>query len=65
VRATICVEVDSAEEMRAVEQWFATWRETLSCVSDDQGCGCCVHIWVVEGPSEAIDAIPSAARTHE
>jgi len=65
VRATIIVDVDSAEEMQQVEEWFATWRDKLSFVSEDQGCGCCVHIWDVDGLPEAIRAIPPTTRTQK
>ncbi len=65
MKATVCVDVDSVEEMQQIEQWFATWRDKLSFVSEDQGCGCCVHIWDVDGPPEAIDAIPTATRTQK
>ena len=33
-------------------------------VSENSGCGCCVEIYDVEGPQEAIDAIPQQLRTH-
>ncbi len=65
MKATISVDVDSPEEMQQVEQWFATWRDRLSFVSEDQGCGCCVRIWDVDGPPEAISAIPPATRTQK
>ncbi len=62
-RATICVSVDSDEETRSADAWFAEWRDKLNYVSDDRGCGCCVNIFDVEGPARAIDAIPSAVRS--
>lgn len=62
VRADICVDVERPDELQAVESWFAQWRERLAYISDDTGCGCCVHIWTVDGPEEAIRAIPAASR---
>lgn len=59
-RATIIVAVDFPEEMQAAEEWFARWRDSLTYVSENEGCGCCVNIWNVEGPSEAFDALPGA-----
>jgi hypothetical protein len=62
VRATIVVDVDKPGQVRAVEGWFAAWRDKLTYVSEDQGCGCCVNIWDVEGPAAAIEQIPSDTR---
>jgi hypothetical protein len=28
-------------------------------VSENEGCGCCVHIYRVEAPQEALDELPS------
>lgn len=55
MRATICVDIESDDEMREVDKWFLTWRDKIS-VSEDKGCGWCVRIWDVEGPPEAIAA---------
>jgi hypothetical protein len=62
MRATICVDVTHDEERVAVEAWFERWEERLSFVSDNEGCGCCVNIWNVEGPDQAILGIPRNAR---
>jgi hypothetical protein len=59
-RATVCVAVDSEEEVQAAEAWFTKWRDRLDAVSGDSGCGCCVHMWDVEGPPEAIAEIPDS-----
>lgn len=61
-RITIIVDVNIPEEIRAVEEWFARWRGSLTSVSEDEGCGCCVNIWNVEGPPEAIAALPEAVQ---
>ena len=57
-QATIIVAVDDAAEVAAIEAWFTRWREKLTFVSDNYGCGCCVDIWEAEGPSEAFDELP-------
>jgi hypothetical protein len=57
-RATIIAEVSCPEEIVAAEEWFAKWAERITCRSVDQGCGCCVHIWYVEGTEEAVAALP-------
>jgi hypothetical protein len=61
-RAGICVNVDGPEEVRGVEEWFKQWRSALSHLSENEGCGCCVNIWYVEGPEEAIRDIHEASR---
>jgi hypothetical protein len=58
--AQIIVSTDHPDEVRKVDDWFARWRERLSSVSDNTGCGCCVNIWNVEGPEEALLELPAA-----
>jgi len=62
-KATVIVAVDYPEEVRVVEEWFAKWCDHLTSVSDDYGCGCCVNLWDVEGPEEAIRELPEIAVT--
>jgi hypothetical protein len=59
-KVSITVQVDYPDEMAAVDAWFARWRSALTHESEDYGCGCCVHIWQLEGPAEAIAELPSA-----
>lgn len=61
-RATIIVSADCHDEVEAVDRWFARWRERLSHVSENQGGGCCVDIYDVEGPPEAIEELPAPTR---
>jgi len=63
-RASICISSDAAEEAAAFEAWLQKWKGTLTLISNDYGCGCCVHLYDVEGPREAIDALPHAIRCH-
>lgn len=62
IRATIIVGSDRADDVHAADAWLATWRLQLSFVSDNKGCGCCVHIWEIEGPRSVIEQIPTAIR---
>ncbi len=57
-RATICVRTDDPAEVTAVENWLAQWKDQLSYLSDNYGCGCCVELYDVEGPTEAIGSLP-------
>jgi hypothetical protein len=62
VRATIILGADDPAEREAFESWRRDWREELSLLSDDEGCRCCVSIFRVEAPEEAIAAIPEPIR---
>ena len=63
-RATITVAVQNSSDCSECRAWFERWEDALTRVSDNSGCGCCVEIYDVEGPQEAIDAIPQQLRTH-
>jgi hypothetical protein len=62
-RASICIASDSPEEADSFEAWTAQWKKKMTFFSDDYGCGCCVHLFDVEGPAEGIEAIPEKLRT--
>jgi hypothetical protein len=53
----ICVD-NGDPDQAIVEAWLERWRPRLAYVSKNEGCGCCVHIYRVEGPQEAIDELP-------
>jgi len=57
-RATICVSVDEPAEIAALEAWLEKWRGSLAFVSQNEGCGCCLNIYRIEGPAEAIAELP-------
>jgi len=62
-RATIIASVgDGSDAAAAAEAWFARWRDHLSYCSDRRGCACCIWIWDVAGPGEAIGEIPRDLR---
>jgi hypothetical protein len=58
-RATLCAFTDVQSEVDALYAWIDKWKDFLSHLSGNQGCGCCVDMYDVEGPAEAIDDIPS------
>ena len=62
-KSTLVVEVDCAEDVAALEAWFQRWDGKLAHVSDNQGCGCCVDIFEVEAPAEAIAELPPNIRS--
>jgi len=62
-RASICVASDAPEEQAAFDAWLDRWESRLTFISDDYGCGCCVHLYDIEGPKEAVDALPEQLRT--
>jgi hypothetical protein len=53
----VVVDVNDAEEVAIFSAWVARWREHAT-VSENEGCGCCVNIWVVSAPQEAFDELP-------
>ncbi len=62
LRASIIVDVAQPDEVAAVEAWFKTWTRCLAHLSDNQGCGCCVEMWDVDGPVGAIEELPKSVR---
>ncbi len=63
-RAQIIVSVDQPQEVKFVAEWFERWRERLAAVSENTGCGCCVDIWDVDGPVEALRELPETVIAH-
>jgi hypothetical protein len=57
-RGTACLLADSIEENLEFTRWLNTWRRRLPFVSEDYGCGCCVHLFDFEAPKAAIEALP-------
>ena len=62
-RATICVVMDDPGEVEAGRKWLAANRRSLTHVSENQGCGCCVDVWDVEGPREVLATLPDSLRS--
>ncbi|MDR2240001.1 MAG: hypothetical protein LBE33_06105 [Zoogloeaceae bacterium] len=57
-KATVIVDVSDLSEVAAIELWFSRWKDKLDSVSENDGCGCCVDIWKVEGPQAAFEELP-------
>ena len=55
--ATVIVTIDNEREVAAVSAWLRRWGPRIRC-SDNEGCGCCVDIWNVEAPAEALRELP-------
>ena len=56
-RATVSVTIDNEREVAAVNAWFQRWGPRIQC-ADNQGCGCCVDIWDVQAPAQALAELP-------
>jgi hypothetical protein len=57
-KAQIVVDVDQPDQVQAVDAWFAKWQSQLAYVYT--GRGCCVNMWDVEGPIEALRELPES-----
>lgn len=61
-RATVSLWSDSIEEKVDFTRWLNVWRKKMTFISRDYGCGCCTHLFDLEGPKAAIDALPEELR---
>jgi hypothetical protein len=57
-RATLCASADATGEREQLERWLARWESRLPHVSGNLGCGCCVDLYEVEAPVEALAELP-------
>jgi len=62
-RGTISISSDSQDEESAFQDWLHRWEDKLKYISEDYGCGCCVHLFDIEGPEDAISDIPEHLKT--
>lgn len=58
-RATVLLDAGDIVAAATYHEWHARFRAQLTLVSDDQGCGCCVHLFDIEGSPEAIASLPA------
>lgn len=58
VKATLSVTIDNERDVLAVTAWLNRWGNKLK-LSDKRGCGCCVDIWDVQAPQQALSELPS------
>jgi hypothetical protein len=61
-RESICVIVDDPGSVKAAEEWLTANRSRLDFLSENQGCGCCVDLYDLEGPEEVLHTIPQMLR---
>ena len=59
-RALVCFRAESIEAKVDYTTWLNAWRSKLTFVSRDRGCGCCIHLFNLEGTTEAIEALPDS-----
>jgi hypothetical protein len=62
-RATVCFWSGSIEEKVDFTTWLTAWRKQITYLSHDYGCGCGIHLFDLEGPWDAIAALPQALLT--
>ena len=55
---TICASLDAPGERELLNSWLDRWRGRLLALSENRGCGCCVDIFEVTGPEEAMKELP-------
>jgi hypothetical protein len=63
--ASIIVARDDIEQVLLTDLWFTRWAPRLSYISQNEGCGCCVDIWKIEGPQDAFDDLPKETYVRE
>jgi hypothetical protein len=56
-RATLIASADLLER-EILDAWLAKWRPALAFCSENEGCGCCVDMYNVEAPEEALADLP-------
>lgn len=61
MRATIVVEMDDVGQV-AAEAWRGLPAGASGCgtAPENTGCGCCVDMWDVDAPDEAVAELPEA-----
>ena len=56
-RFTICVDVNEPDEAALADAWLNKWQDKVEYLSKNQGCGCCVNIYDVEGSEAAFSEL--------
>jgi hypothetical protein len=57
-RATICIDTDDPAKRLQVESWLLRWRDALGKDTENIGCGCCIDMYDVDAPWEAVRELP-------
>ena len=64
-RATLIAVVDDDGEPALLDAWLERWQPHLRACSENMGCGCCVDIFEVIAPVEALAELPAQMRSNE
>lgn len=52
--ARVCIEVDQPKKITAWQEWRNEWGTQLT-ILESSGCGCCVEVYRIAAPPEAIE----------
>jgi hypothetical protein len=64
-RATLIAAIDADGEQALLHTWLDRWQSRLRACSDNTGCGCCVDMFEVVAPAEALAELPAQMRSDE
>lgn len=66
VKFTICIDSSEIEQepYDHVQKWFSENSDSIFFKTDDEGCGCCIHMWDVECSQEAADQLPEEYKAY-
>jgi hypothetical protein len=56
-RATLCTEAHSPAH-QVVADWLSKWQGKLGYCSANKGCACCLDVYHVEAPDDALAELP-------
>jgi hypothetical protein len=56
---TIIADCDRPGERELLDSWLSKWRGRNTTISENEGCGCCVDMYRVTGPDEAMREVPA------
>ena len=62
IRMTLLAVVDEPGEVEKAEAWLRIHQGSLTYLSAQGGCGCCIVDWDMEGPREVIETLPNSLR---
>ncbi len=66
-RLTILLAVDDEtheEDLKLFDNWKESHADQISFIGENEGCGCCVHIWNVECADELVSLLPHHFLSH-
>ncbi len=62
IRMTLLAVVNEPGEVEKAEAWLRSHKDSLTYLSEEGGCGCCIVDWGMEGPREVIETLPNSLR---